>query len=145
MVTLGNPDAGADALGEQVARRLEANPPAGLELLRLGMDPTRLLDTLDSDTPLIIIDAIISSDLEPGTVVEIDWCDPDRPGLLYGDRLSSHGLSLPELLELADKLNCLPPSVHLIGAVVDPKLASNFMDFHLVDQIVERVILLHLQ
>lgn len=69
--------------------------------------PDRLLQILDGRGSLIVIDAMVSG-ASPGTVVRCRWPD-DR---LRGDAsASSHGLSVPTVLELAARVGCLPAHV----------------------------------
>lgn len=103
VVALGNRWRGDDGLGPRV-----------LELLghgrQLGDDLTELLQVFREADRVILVDAL-RAELPVGTI--LTWQPEDRPG---AGRLSSHGLDLQQVLQLARALGCLPP-VTVVGVV----------------------------
>jgi len=103
VAALGNPWRGDDGLGPRV-----------LELLghghQLGDDLSELLTVFRGAEEVILIDAV-RADLPAGTI--LTW----EPAGASGARLSSHGLDLEQVLELARALGCLPPALTVIGVV----------------------------
>ena len=110
--------AGDDAFGSLVARELRTMVPCGMEVVDLGMKPAALLDYLADRTAVCIVDAAIDERLPTGTLIEVDFCDPDRPRLAHDRVLSSHGLSVADQLELASRLDLLPDDIRLVAVVI---------------------------
>lgn len=119
VATCGNDWAGEDGFGPVVARLLHQRLLPGVELLDLGINPTRLVDYLPGRRELIIVDAMTAAGRLPAwEVVEFDWSDPARPALISERPVSTHGLSIPQQLDLAGTLGLLPPVVRVMGLVV---------------------------
>jgi hydrogenase maturation protease len=72
------------------------------------------LDELAGCERLIVVDACRSGDAV-GTVRRLRWPDP-RIARQHGH--SSHGVSVCEALELAERLEQLPPVVEIVGIEV---------------------------
>jgi hydrogenase maturation protease len=115
VVSCGNRFRGDDALGPFVAELLSSTPMTGLGVVDLGRRIDLLIDLLDDVELLIVVDALSSPSLAPGTIVEIDW-----PTLreMDGPFSSTHGLRLIEQLHFAHRLGILPPVVRVIGVTV---------------------------
>jgi hydrogenase maturation protease len=112
----GNAMAGDDAIGPLIARRLAELGDSTLQVIDAVSEPLSLLDHLPSTlTTLILVDAVTGPDIRPGQVVDMDWSDEARAKLVTSPMLSSHGLSLPQQMDLAGQLGLLPPRVRLIG------------------------------
>ncbi len=111
----GNLMASDDAFGPMVARDLKQIRHPGIEVVELDIRPAALLDYLPGRSGLILIDAVLSPDHEPGRIIDIDWFAPDRPPLANDDTMSTHGLSLGSQIEMAQAIGLLPPTVRLIG------------------------------
>jgi hydrogenase maturation protease len=117
VATCGNPDAGDDAFGPQVAAALRAQPLPGTVVLDLQLNPWGLADHLEGRQALFILDAASVPGTPTGQVLDFDWFDPARPPLRRESVLSSHALSVGEQLELAQTLGLLPPVVWVIVLV----------------------------
>ena len=65
-----------------------------------------------SDQSVVLVDAV-HSERPPGTVVTIDGL-ADTP-MVHGRPISSHGVGVPEAIELARLLNRLPGSLVIYG------------------------------
>jgi hydrogenase maturation protease len=106
VVGLGSPH-GEDCVGWEVVSGLAANrKEVDVLLLR---EPTELLENLASRDRLWVIDACRSG-APPGTIHRLTWPD-ERIGQRRG--VSSHGVSLEAVLQLAEKLGRLPDDVTL--------------------------------
>jgi len=104
---------GDDAVGWAVAvavREALAGGPAAVEVYTLAT-PDRLLDALDGHGSLVLVDAL-ESDAPAGSVTRFDWPDPR---LARSAGPSSHGLSVTTMLDLAARLQRLPPRVVVYG------------------------------
>jgi len=112
IIGVGLPAGGDDGVGPAVIEALRADPPPGVRLHALA-DPAGLVALLDG--PAVVIDAVVGAG-EEGEVVRLD-----RARLAALTRpLSSHGLSVPQALELAEALTGQPLTVQLLGVCVRP-------------------------
>jgi hydrogenase maturation protease len=113
LIGVGNPFWRDDAAGIEVARRVRAATPAGVEVVELGGDPASLLEAMQGADLVVIVDAIRSG-AAPGSIQRIEVNDgdqlPDRR-----PRDSSHTLALGDLLALARTLDRLPDRLVLVG------------------------------
>lgn len=120
VVGIGNPWASDDGVGAEVIRQLQnrllAEPDtvgSSTNILTLDQPSFDLLDFVDDFGLLIIVDAI-SSGAAPGTLHRAEW----QSGVAQDrgvERVSSHGLGIREVLELAATLGKLPGRVELWG------------------------------
>lgn len=129
----------SDAL---LARRIEH-----LHLLDLTISgPTALLDHLEGGRALIVIDALHVPGLAPGEIVDADW-DGLRDVVLASEPVcSTHAFSVASQIELARRLEMLPPRMRLIGAVAHsvrlgdaPGLGLERAVPHCVDRVLQHV------
>lgn len=120
VATCGNIMAADDAFGPLVARELRHRAVTGIEVADLDIRPAALLDFLPGKDGLILVDAVHAPGLETGELIDIDWFSPDRPALINDDTMSTHGLSLAMQLDLARRLDLLPPRVRLIAVAIEP-------------------------
>ncbi len=104
VIGLGNPCRGDDAAGAHCVELLRGRVPSQVELLRCR-EPAALLEPLARAHSAYLIDACRSG-AAPGTVQRFDVCAHSLPAL--PGALSTHGLELPEALELARVLGALP-------------------------------------
>lgn len=115
----GNAMAGDDAFGPLVAERMRTMDLADVEIVDLGMKPAGLLNHLASRQGVIVVDAAEPAEIFPaGSLIDVDFFSSHRPQLRHDAALSSHGLSIAHELELARRLQMLPPRVHLVAASV---------------------------
>lgn len=112
---IGNELAGDDAFGPLVAAELRRLAPAGLEAVDLAIKPYALLDHIAGRRMLIIVDAADWPGAAAGDLLQCEWDSPDRPQALVQRAASTHGVSVPEQIELARQLGMLPPRVVLIA------------------------------
>jgi hydrogenase maturation protease len=115
----GNTLAGDDAFGPLVAQELQRQPPAGVEVIDLGMRPAGLIDHLPGRRVVILVDAALCPGHAAGELLDMDFFDPNRPALCADRITSTHALSLAGQLELAEALGILPPVVRLVALVTN--------------------------
>ncbi len=119
IIGLGSPH-GDDRIGWELVRLLESEP-AVHESLRLRACATvggELLEFWKDAELAIIVDAVRSAAL-PGTLRRLEL--HPRNDLAVMDTvqaLTSHGLDLPELIELAEALDSLPQRLVLFGVEI---------------------------
>ena len=127
IIACGNPDAGDDAFGYAVAEKLRVDPLPGIEVVDLKTRPTDLLGDLQEYPALIIVDAVLCPGEKPGAIIDMDWFDPARPALIHETTLSSHGLSIGDVINLLDSLGLIPNSVRLLGVNIGQAGIGGFM------------------
>lgn len=115
IVTCGNPDAGDDGFGPAVAEALRADSVPGMTVVELGTRPADLLDYLEGFAALIVVDAVCCPGEKPGSLIDMDWFDPERPASKSEEVWSTHGISLAGQIELGRSLGMLPSVVRLVG------------------------------
>ncbi len=105
---LGNRYRQDDGVGPWIAEQLRQ---AGLEVLEVGDDLTRLVEGLAGADEAWVVEAVVSGQ-PPGTlhVLEVGSAP-----LAAFERLSSHTFSLSEALELARALGVLPRRTVVFG------------------------------
>jgi hydrogenase maturation protease len=118
VVGCGNADAGDDAFGPSVLRRVREMGLEGVETIDLGPRPAALLDHLPAPAGLILVDAIVDPAMPAGDLIDLPWGEAEDFALVHDDALSTHGLGLSNQLRLARTLGLLPSWVHLVGLVV---------------------------
>jgi hydrogenase maturation protease len=112
IVCVGNPWRSDDAVGLEVAHRLEGTLPAGVELSEREGEPTALIDAWEGAESLWLVDAV-SSGAEAGTVHRLDASEHELPATLF--RGSTHHVGLAEAVELARALGRLPRRTVVFG------------------------------
>ena len=112
VVGIGQPLRGDDSVGWQLVQALPDRE--GLHKVLIGDDMTRLLDVLQTDQAVILVDAVRSSSLPPGTVQRFDLArEPDSENL----RFSSHSLDPLQMLKLARHLGRSLPAQLILFAI----------------------------
>lgn len=118
VATWGNMMAGDDGFGPRVADWLERQGPSGLEVLNLGMQVGGLLGHLGGRLGLIVVDALQpDAAWPPGQLVDILYESGQAAPWMHDAAVSSHGLTIGSELELARRLDLLPPHVRLLATV----------------------------
>jgi len=112
VAVLGHPLCGDDALGTVVAQRLQRAVPPEVAVAHL-VNPMDLLDLCPAYERMVVVDAVCSG-APPGTLYrwEVGTTPPPRRGFRG---LSTYGLGLHEVLELARSLGLLPPRTVVLG------------------------------
>ncbi len=114
----GNEMAADDSFGPRVAEAVRAMALCGVEVVSLGMQAAALLSHLAGRRAVCVVDAARCDGLPEGTLIDVDFWDANRPRLLHDAALSTHGLSIADELELAERLGMCPKHVRLVAAVV---------------------------
>jgi hydrogenase maturation protease len=112
VIGVGNPYRRDDAAGLEVAARVRAAAPSGVEVLTHDGEPASLMDLWQDADVAYVIDAVPPNGT-PGSVYQIHVGSepvPDHPR-----RDSSHTIGLGDTVELARALGRLPGRLVLIG------------------------------
>ncbi len=106
---LGNRYRQDDGVGPWIAEQLRT---AGLQVLEVGDDLTRLVEGLAGADEAWVVEAVCSGQ-PPGTLHVLEVGSTPLPAVF--NRLSSHDFSLSEALELARALGVLPRRTVVYG------------------------------
>jgi hydrogenase maturation protease len=112
VIGVGNDFRRDDAAGLEVARRVRAAAPAGVQVVEHDGEPAGLLEVWDGADVAYVVDAVRGTD-GPGAVHRVEvGSDP----LLHREpRDSTHALSLGEAVALGRVLGRLPGRLVLVG------------------------------
>ena len=104
VVAVGNEYREDDGVGPAVAEDIGALGLADVEVVVTDGEPSRMLDAWAGASVAVVVDAVKLADPVPGRVhrMVVD----DLPG--HVSATSSHGLGIPEAVELARRLDRLP-------------------------------------
>ena len=103
VIGIGNPYRNDDGVGPALAERLAKLVTSDVDVRVLDGEPTALLDAWTDAQLAIVVDAVL--------------CEPARPGQIHrtsttalnsNSATSSHGLGVPEAVELGEVLGRLP-------------------------------------
>lgn len=122
VVVVGNEHAGDDAFGPLVGRELLRRRVPGVEVLNVGMNPSRLTDALHGRDAVIVVDAVAAADTPEGRLIDCPWAAAAAEAC-HGVAISSHGLSVLQQMELAAKVGLLPREARFVGVTVRPSVA----------------------
>lgn len=112
VIGIGTDERSDDGVGLDVVRELRRRGTIPADIVEGPGDLTRLLDLWQGRERVVLIDATRSR-ATPGTIQR--W-DPDGPGpAVLGGAVSSHGISLADVLELARGLQRRPNRVTVYG------------------------------
>ena len=122
VVAVGNPYRRDDGAGLAALAALRASPPGavpgGVRLAQVDGEPTRLLDAWDGVRLAVVVDAATCLPARPGRVHRAAFRHgalEAGPGAGSGAAgTSSHGLGLPEAVELGRLLDRLPERLVLL-------------------------------
>lgn len=117
IIGLGSPF-GDDRLGWAAIEALrEAALPPNIELHRVASPASELLPLFEDAARVILVDAIVDSET-PGRLVR---CEPGELRRRTSG-VSSHGVSIDTMLDIAAALQTLPAELVLLGVAVDPDI-----------------------
>ncbi|MFL6072093.1 MAG: hydrogenase maturation protease [Mycobacteriales bacterium] len=102
VVGIGNRYRGDDAAGPLVAEVVAARHLPGVTAIECDGDPLRLLDRWAGADIAVVVDAAVVAEPRPGRWRRTEYVD------LPPASASSHGLGLPEAVELGRLLDRLP-------------------------------------
>lgn len=112
VIGLGNEFRGDDAVGLLLARRLREHLPETIEVMEHDGDGAALMDAWDGADRVYLIDAV-KSGAPVGTIHRLDAIDQQVPTSFF--HYSTHAFSLAEAVEVARKLDRLPPFLFIYG------------------------------
>jgi hydrogenase maturation protease len=111
---LGNDLLGDDGVGVLIARTLAARLNGQVKIVESSVSGIGLLDVLAGYDRAIIIDALVTADSTPGTIVEL--CPDDLRAITNP---SPHFTGLPEMIAIAGQLQLdFPRDLRLFGIVI---------------------------
>jgi len=111
---LGNDILGDDAVGLLAARRLAVDRPPAVEVVEAAGCGLDLLDHLVGRRQALLLDAIVTGQHPPGSVLEVG------PENFLGDHTSPHAAGLPEALSLARCLGLpLPEDLRILALEIE--------------------------
>ena len=116
VIGVGNRSAGDDGVGLAVVQRLrEMGAPAGVALAEVP-EPSGLIPVLESGRPVVLVDAVVGGGV-PGKVLRLT---PERLGAPGATPLSTHGISVPQAIDLAHTLapDGVSPRIVIVGVVI---------------------------
>ena len=134
---VGNADVAADALGPRVAAHLAPLASRDVRVADLGTSPAQLLDLLPERDALIVVDAVVNAPRFSGPLIDLEW-PTARTLRSLEPAHSTHGLSVAEQLELADRLEMLPDEVRIVGWAADLDRADGGVDEVAVAAVADR-------
>ena len=111
VVCVGNTARSDDAVGPLIAEMLSRTPLSIPVHLSNG-EPGELLDLWRHLDRVVLVDAVVTGRSEPGTVHVLNASAQPLPVVSHA---SSHGIGVPESIELARSLHQLPTDVRLVG------------------------------
>lgn len=112
VIGIGNDARGDDAVGLEVARRLQHDVPEGVNVEAIRGEGLCLLDRWQETDAVIIIDASYSG-AAPGSIHRLEPLTQPLPKELY--LCSTHAFGVGEAIELARVLQQLPPHLVVYG------------------------------
>ena len=110
LIGVGSELRGDDRAGLEVARRLAAVDPDGLEVRTCGGGAAELLDALDGADDVLLVDAMRSG-RTPGAIVELSGAQARQARHGQG----THDAGVADALALATALGRAPASVRIVG------------------------------
>ena len=109
IVAIGNDYRRDDGVGMVVLRHLAELIPPGTGLTCVDGEPSRLMDAWVGSRLAILLDAAVCEPANPGRIHRSTVIDAESAA-----STSSHGLGVPEAVELARVLNRLPERLVLL-------------------------------
>jgi len=143
VIGIGNEFRGDDALGLHVAREIRGRDLEGVSVIEHAGEGLLLIDAWRDRECVMIIDAVSSGSV-PGTLRYFDASSVELPQPFL--RYSSHAIGVADAIQLARRLQQLPPRVYVygieghtfgIGTPLSPPVRKHIPE--LVEKIVKRI------
>jgi len=112
IIGVGNRDRGDDGIGPLVAQVFADRWPERADVHLAEGDVSDLLFRWRADQPVVIIDAVVSG-RPPGTISVTDGLNEDLSN--SGRLVSSHGVGVGEVIDLAKILDKRPATITIVG------------------------------
>ncbi|HEX6508813.1 MAG TPA: hydrogenase maturation protease [Chloroflexota bacterium] len=113
VIGIGNAYHGDDAAGLEIARRVRDACLGGVMVEECSEDMVELLDAWQDSDVVVLIDAVQSGS-PLGTIFRFDALAEVLPSC-FVRQVSSHGIGMPESIELARALDRLPRNLIVYG------------------------------
>lgn len=113
VIGIGNPDAGDDGAGREVARRLALRCPPGVQVVESDGGATGLLELWRGRRDVVLVDAAATPGGTPGEIHRFDASAAPLPAVLA--TASSHGLGPAHAVELGRVLGFLPTRLTVLA------------------------------
>jgi len=111
VIGVGNPEAGDDAAGRLVARRLRSRHERGeggdTVVRECGGEPTQLMEAWDGFDEVVLVDAC-SGGGPPGRILRFEAPELERLAALQPRQRSTHGFGVCMAVALAQALGAAP-------------------------------------
>jgi hydrogenase maturation protease len=118
LLALGNDIMGDDGVALAAARTLKEDPPDDVDVVETAEAGLGLLDAMSGYQRALLLDSITTGRHPPGTILEFSGEDFDN---IVGP--SPHYAGLPEVLELARRLNVeFPGEVRVLAVEIEPPM-----------------------
>ena len=112
IIGIGNEFRGDDAVGLLLAQRLREKLPSTIEVIEHLGDGATLMDAWEGADSIYILDAVRSGS-PVGTIHRLDARSQESPTSFFHD--STPAFALAEAVEVARKLDRLPPALFIYG------------------------------
>lgn len=109
IIAIGNEYRRDDGVGLVVLRQLVESIPPGTSLRCVDGEPSRLMDAWDGCRLALLLDAAVCEPAQPGRIHRSTVIEAETAA-----STSSHGLGVPEAVELARVLHRLPERLVLL-------------------------------
>lgn len=122
VLALGNDLLGDDGVGLEAARRIAGQVDSSVDVVETGEAGLALLELLEGYERALLLDSVVTGRYPPGTVIEFSPEDFRRV-----IAPSPHYAGLPEVLEMARRLNLVfPRDIRILAMEV-----QNPYEFHI--------------
>lgn len=114
--------------------------PAGVEVLDGGTAGMELLETMASRDHLIIVDAVLASKKEPGSILILKDSEVPR---LFTNKISPHQLGLADVLSALHMTDESPKRLTLIGVIpesLEPHIGMTPTVANAIDGVLDKII-----
>ncbi len=119
LLALGNDLMGDDAVGLVAARAMRQEMPEGWEVQEAAGNGLDLLDALEGREKVLLVDAVCTGKVPPGTILEFGV-----PDFRHLAAASPHTVGLPEVMALARELSLpFPSAMRILAMEVEPVMA----------------------
>jgi hydrogenase maturation protease len=116
VLALGNDILGDDAVAIHAARTLRKEYSDSVDIVEAAIGGYALLDFIEGYERVLLIDAVATGKVKPGTVMELS-----REDFGPADSTSPHHVGLPEVFAVADRLTIpLPKEFRIVVMEIVP-------------------------
>ncbi len=111
VIGIGNPHRGDDGVGVLVANEIRTRAGDGVDVMLRNGDLLETVLDWDQQVDVVVVDAMVSG-VEPGSIRVLDaLLEVPAPAAA----MSSHGIGISELVDLARTLDRLPRSLTVVA------------------------------